>query len=204
MLPHFRSPGPARSFLRLLLLLVAAALVSPHRAPAQTTSQVYSQAVEAFNRGDMEGAKQKLQRTLEIDPNFRPATALLARIAASQRPGAAATPGLSAKALEHTVVPVEFNNTPLTGALEYIRQKAAEASGGKLQINFAVNIPPELANKKITLKLDHVPVSEVLRYVGDLAGISFERQQYAIVVTPAPDKSAVTPANSAPVGTPGS
>lgn len=197
------SPCHAGSPLLLLLLIVFATLASSNEAPAQTTSEVYSQAVEAFNRGDLDGAKQKLQRTLEIDPNFRPATGLLARIAAAQRPAAAA-PGLSAKALEHTVFPVEFNNTPLTGALEYIRQKAAETSGGKLQLNFAMNLPPGLANKKITLKLDRVPVSEVLRYMGESAGVSFEKQQYAIVVTPAPDKSAVAPASPAPVGKPNS
>ena len=202
MSPHFSLPRRARLAL-LLFLLIAAFVRFPRYASAQTTSQVYSQAVEAFNRGDMDGAKQKLQRTLEIDPNFRPAAALLARIAAAQRPGAA-TPGLSAKTLERTVVPVEFNNPPLTGALEYIRQKAAETSGGKLQINFAVNLPPELANRMVTLKLDHVRVSEMLRYLGVLAGVSFERQQYAIVVTPAPDKSAVTPVNPAPAATPGS
>ena len=189
-------------FLLFLLLTVGGTFATARSAHAQTASQVYTQAVETFNRGDVEGAKQKLQRALEVDPNFRPASALLARITAAQRPGVPG-PGISAKTLDHTVVPVEFNNTTLTSALEIIRQKAAETSGGKLQINFAVNLPPELANKKVTLKMDHVPLSEVLRYVGEMAGVSFEKEQYAILVTPAVDKAAAS-ANPAPVGTPGS
>ncbi len=169
---------------------------------AQTASQEYAQGVAAYNRGDVDGAKQKLQLALAVDANFRPASALLTRIAAEKHQPAAA--GFNAKTLERTVIPVEFSNTTLDSALEYIRQKVAEQSGNKVMINFAVNVPPEMANRKITLKMDNVPVLEVLRYMGELAGVKFEKQQYAIAVTPAGDSAATTNANPAPAKKPGS
>ena len=88
------------------------------------------------------------------------------------------------------VVPVEFKDTSLQSALEFLRQHIASGSGDKLQVNFVLNVPPELANKRVTLQLDHVPVTEVLRYIGGLAGVSFEYQKYAILVTPATDLAA--------------
>ena len=165
---------------------------------AQTASQVYTQGVDALNQGDANGAKLKLQQALKIDPTFRPATALLARLAADQRQGAAPAVGLPARTLDRVIVPVEFSNTTLDSALEFIRQKAAEQSGGKLQINFAVNLPPEYLSKRLTLKMDHVPVMELLRYMGEQAGVQFERQPYAIAVTPAVAKTAVD-SGAAPV-----
>lgn len=154
-------------------------------ASAQTATQVYTEAIEAYKQGDVESAKHKLALALEIDKNFRPANALLNRITADERAAGANLPGLSVKALQTTVVPVEFKDTNLTGALEFLRQRTEEVTGGKLKLNFAVNLPPELANKRVTLKLDRVPVMEIMRYIGELTGISFQVQKYAILVTPA-------------------
>ena len=183
--------------LAILALLLLAVARPAGVARAQTASQVYTQGVDALNQGDTNGAKLKLQQALKIDPNFRPATALLARMAADQRHGAAPLVGLPARTLERMVVPVEFSNTTLDSAIEFIRQKVAEQTGGKLQINFAVNLPPEYLSKRITLKMDHVPVMEVLRYMGEQTGVQFEKQQYAIAVTPAVPKAAANPVKTA-------
>ena len=168
------------------VVFVAAAVLPIPRATAQTATQVYSEGVDALKQGDIPSAKHKLELALEIDRNYRPASALLNRINAEQRASAMGAPGLSSRALERTVVPVEFKDTTLTSALEILRQRADETTGGKLKINFAVNLPPDLANKRVTLKMDRVPITEVLRYMGELTGVNFEVQQYAIMVTPAP------------------
>ena len=194
---------PRRSLLLGRWVLLAATLLNLGAAQAQTASQEYAQGVQALGDGDVEGAKGKLQLALQIDPQFRPASALLARIAAAQKPGAP-SPGLSEKTLEQTLLSVEFNATTLGSAIEYLRQRVAQDSGGKLQINFAVNLPPDLVNKRVTLKLDRVPLSEVMRYLGDMAGVKFERQPYAIAVTPAGSPSAAGATNPLPARTPGS
>lgn len=191
---------PQRPVGRLLLLIVLTAtvfLTAPRHICAQTASQVYNQAVETYSRGDKEGSAQQLLQALQIDRNFRPASVLLARIV--QEKTQKDVPGFNKKTLDATRISVEFNNTPLTGALDFIRAKMAEATNDKVLINFAVNLPPDLANKKVTLNLQAVPVSEVLRYLGDLAGVKFDRQQYAMVVTPA---GAVAPGGSSVVPSP--
>ena len=108
------------------------------------------------------------------------------RIALEQHAAGAAIPAATVpiKSLERMTVPVEFKDTTLQSALEYIRQHIESASGGKTQVNFVLNVPSELANKKVTLQLDHVPVTELLRYLGEIGGVSFQFQKYAILVTP--------------------
>ena len=183
-----------------LLALAAMTIMAIPEASAQTATQVYSEGVEAYKQGDVETAKHKLSLALEIDRNYRPASILLNRIATDQHAAAAGgAPGLSSRMLDKTVVPVEFKDTTLNSALEFLRQRVDETTGGKLKLNFAVNLPPELANKRVTLKLDRVPISEVLRYIGDLTGVKFDVQQYAIMVTPAATISAPsTAANPTP------
>jgi len=88
------------------------------------------------------------------------------------------------KALERLAFPIELKDTSLQSALELIRQQVETTTGGKTQVNFVLQLPPELANKKVTLRLNHVPVTEMLRYIGDLAGVAFQVQRYAIMVLP--------------------
>ena len=183
------------AFSCLAALAFAVIMLSGHNVHAQTASQCYAQAVQAYNQGDIEGAKRQLAFTLEIDKNFRPATALLQRIAQAQSASGGATPAavLPVKSLERMVVPVEFKDTSLQSALEYIRQRIEVASGGKTAVNFVLNVPPDLASKRISLQMDHAPVTELLRYLGDLAGVNFQFQKYAIVVAPAGAGSVPSP-----------
>ncbi len=167
------------------LFLASGLFLTVSAASAQTATQVYTEGVEAYKQGDVESAKHKLALALEIDKNFRPASALLSRITPDESAGGANTAGISVKTLQTTVVPVEFKDTTLTSVVEILRQRTEEATGGKLKLNFAVNLPPGLASKRVTLKLDRVPVMEVMRYVGELTGVSFQVQKYAILVTPA-------------------
>ena len=187
------------SFRTFLLAAASLCWLLPLRAHAQTAPQLYADAVQSLQAGDVAAAKHKLQLTLEIDRNFAPASALLKRINLVQ----ATTPGAQGAAapvpvgtLRTLAFPVEFKETSLPTALEYIQQQVQAASGGKANVNFVLQLPPELANRKVTLRLNHVPVMDVLHYIGDLAGVSFQVQPYAIVVVPA----TVVPASTEPAG----
>ena len=173
----------------LLVLAVLCGVLPARMHAQQTASQLYDDAVRSYQAGDVEEAKRKLQLTLEVDKNFRPASALLGRIDLAQRkpaaPGQAAAAPVPLRLLQTMAFPVEFKDTTLSTALESIRQQVEQASGGQAQINFVLQLPPELANKKITLRLNHVPVLDVLHYLGDLAGVKFQVQPYAIAVVPA-------------------
>ena len=178
------------------ILLAAAGFcyLLPLRAHAQAASQLYADAVQTLKAGDVADARHKLQLALEIDKNFVPASTLLNRINLMQQQAGGGAGGIVPVATLRTLAfPIEFKDTSLTTALEYIRQQVETASVGKAQVNFVLQLPPELANKKVTLRLNHVPVMDVLHYVGDLAGVSFQVQQYAIAVVPAGAEPSASP-----------
>lgn len=166
-------------------LLVLVLLLAASRASAQTASQLYTEGAQTYEAGNVDAAKQKLRLALEVDKNFRPAAVLLAKIAADERQNGAQPTGFSAQSLQKVIVPVDFKDTTLQTAVEFLRQGIAEKSGGKVQANFVLRLPPDLANKKITLHFDRVPASEVMRYLGSLAGVEFKVEAYAITVQPA-------------------
>ena len=180
-----KSPNPMNTFLLRTACLAAAALLLPVAAWAQSASQLYTEATQTYNAGDTAAAKQKLRLALEVDPNFRPAAALLTKIASDEKQAGAQPTGSSPQALSKIVVPVDFKDTTLQTAIEALRQGVSEKSGGKVDVNFVLKLPPDLANKKISLHMDHVPATEVLRYMGSLAGVDFKLEQYAVVVVPA-------------------
>lgn len=179
--------------MRILLAFAACLIVLAGRASGQTASQLYTEAVQTYEAGNADAAKQKLRLALEVDRNFRPAAALLAKIAADERQAGAQATGASAQSLQGVMIPVEFQNTDLQTAIEILRQRIAEQSGGRMTVNFVLRLPPDLANKKITLHLDRVPATEAMRYLGSLAGVNFKVEPYAIMVTPAGTASAPTP-----------
>jgi len=81
-----------------------------------------------------------------------------------------------------------------------LKQLLEKQTSGKTQINFVVQLSPDvLQTQIINLKLADVPFTEVLRYVGDLAHVTFVFEKYAVVVkgvetsTPAPQPVPASP-----------
>ena len=178
-------------------VLAAAAIVLPSSSKAQSASQLYTEAVQTYEAGDVAGAKQKLRLSLEIDKNFRPSATLLAKIASDEKQAGAQPTGVSAQTLSKVIVPVEFKDTSLQTAIEILRQRISEKSGGKVEVNFVLKLPPDLANKKITIHLDRVPASEVMRYIGLYAGVDFKLEPYAVLVVPAGSSAPAAPSPGA-------
>jgi len=87
--------------------------------------------------------------------------------------------------LENLRVPkLEFREATLDSALQYLTQQASTLSGGDLKLNFVVKLSPEQQSKTITLSLGDIPLSEVLKYVAELAGVSVSYETHAIVIRP--------------------
>ena len=166
-------------------LTTTAFFAGPSTARAQSASQFYTEAVQTYEAGDIAGAKQKLRLALEVDKNFRPAAALLTKIASDEKQAGAQPMGVSAQTLSKVIVPIDFKDTSLQTAIEILRQRISEKSGGKVEVNFVLKLPPDLANKRISIHLDRVPATEVMRYIGSLAGVEFKIEQYAVMVVPA-------------------
>ena len=148
---------------------------------AVDTQKLMSEGQTAMIRGDMETAKSKFELVTKLEPKNLPAIAYLRQIAAqeAQKP----TSPQQEKQLSQLIIPkLEFKEATFTAALDFMRRKAAELSGGKQSVNFVVQIPAEAQNTPVTLNLQNIPFTEALRYIAELAGAKVEYQKFAVVI----------------------
>jgi hypothetical protein len=148
---------------------------------AAQQGEIQVEAVRAFQAGDYATAKSLFESLLSIDPKNVTARNYLRVIAQRERTG----PGLEA-ALRKIVIPtVNFRDTTVREAVAFVSQKVGELSGGKQSVNVVWMVPPEQADSaRVTLSLQNVPASEVLRYIGDASNLRFSYDPLALKISP--------------------
>ena len=182
------------SLLKLRFILPAL-LTLATGAFADDVTDLMSDAQRTYVRGELAGAKEKFRLVLKLDPNNRTAQGYLRRIVAdeaTQQAGKPA-PNTTEVALKKIILDkVDFRDATLTELLEYLRQKGNQLGEGKVAVNFVYQLEEQAKGAKVTLTLQKVPFTEVLRYIGELANVQFSFEPYAIVVKP----RAATPATA--------
>jgi len=106
------------------------------------------------------------------------------------------------KKLKTIVLPsIEFSNTPLKSAIDFIVQKsveldAAESDVQKKGINCVlVGDPKELQSIRISVKITNAPIGEILRYTLSLAGMGYQVQPNAVVIAAQAESEVAQDAN---------
>ena len=166
---------------------------------ATDVSDLMAEAQRAYIRNDLASAKEKFELVRKLDPSNKTAVSYLRRIIADEMTQNAGKAPLNAtqEALKKLILEkVELREASLAEALDFLKQKGTQLGGGKVAINFVLQLDEQAQNAKVTIALQKVPFAEVLRYVGDLAGVQFVYEPYAILVKP---KGAAQPA---PTGAP--
>jgi len=144
----------------------------------------YRRAQVAEKEGDYRTAiaiYEALVAQYPRDPKLRAAMAQ-ARLAARE---GSPKGTLEAKMKEVILPEVEFADVDLDSVFLYLSQRTEELSGGKVRPNFIYKGSAEDRKRpQITLRLSNVPVTEVIRYVGELTSTAFVYDLHAIVGTP--------------------
>lgn len=169
---------------RLWMLALASFISS---SIATDVSDLMTEAQRAYIRNDLTTAKEKFELVRKLDPSNRTAVSYLRRIIADEMTQSAgkAPKNSTQEALQKLILEkVDLREASLSEALEFLKQKGNQLGGGKVAINFVLQLDEQTQNAKVTIALQKVPFSEVLRYVGELAGVQFVYEPYAIVVKP--------------------
>ena len=170
-----------------LRVILPALLTLTSGAFADDVTDLMSDAQRTYVRGDLAGAKEKFRVVLKLDPNNRTAQGYVRRIAADEATQTAGkpAPNNTEAALKKIILEkVDFKDATLVELLEYLRQKGNQLGEGKVAVNFVYQLEEQAKAAKVTLTLQKVPFTEVLRYVGELANVQFSFEPYAIVVKP--------------------
>ena len=181
-------------------MLAMASLVST--TFATDVADLLTEAQRAYMRNDYATAKEKFGLVLKLDPSNKTAIGYQRRLLAEELQNAGkGDRNATQEALKKLIMEkVEFREASLPEALEFLKQKGNQLSGGKVPINFVLQLDEQAQAAKITISMQKIPFSEVLRYVGDLAGVQFVYEPYAIVVKP---KGPAQPAPTTTTETPG-
>ena len=167
-------------FLSALLVTLPLAVLA---APAEV-QQMLTEAQTAYMRGDLATAKSGFEMVYKIDPRNQVAIGYLLRIKAAEANKPKGND--QEKQLAALIVPkVELKEATLGAALDFLKKTVEKQSEGKLAVNFVVQLPDEqVKSQPVTLSLSNVPFTEVLRYLGGVAGLNFVYDKYAIIVKP--------------------
>ncbi|HEY5707132.1 MAG TPA: hypothetical protein VIS96_16340 [Terrimicrobiaceae bacterium] len=162
-----------KKVLALLFLALSCLAAQQHEMQAE--------AVRAFQAGEYSTAKSLFESLLAIDPKNFTARNYLRAIAQREQGG----PGLE-EALKKILIPtVDFRDVTVREAVAFVSQKVRELSGGKQSVNVVWMVSPQqTADIRVTLSLQNVPASDVLRYIGDSANLRFSYDALAVKIKP--------------------
>ena len=147
---------------------------------ALTVGEVFNQGVQAYREGELAEARRKFELVLENDPGHPAARAYLRRIELDSR-----RPQSYLDRLEGVAIAgVNFRQATLDSVLDFLVQSVRESSDGELALNFVPKLTAdEMRRRRLTLQLQsRVPLTEVLRYVGQLADVNFRNDTHALIV----------------------
>ncbi|MDZ4402355.1 hypothetical protein [Prosthecobacter sp.] len=148
-------------------------------ASAEDLNQVYQQGRAAFYQGDFAKAQQLLSRVAAANPKHPETMNMLAYIRANHR-----QVDTTLKDQYATVIlpKVEMADVTLTEAIEGLRALSKNASNGKVVPNVIVK-GEELGQRKLSLSLANIPLSEALSYVTQLTSSKATYDKHAVILT---------------------
>lgn len=185
-------------YLRPSNLIVAVLLsVSLQSSFAQGNLQdTYNQGVLLYNQGKYGEALMNFEKVLAERPDFVYARNYLAKCQTAITKGLGPKNDLEGRLAKVIVPEINFSDAPLGDVLDYFSSRAVELSGGSISLNFLYKGTSEQRLRTlITLNLRNVPISEAIKYVGQLSGSTVKYEEHAVVITPASS----TPAATSPV-----
>ena len=159
----------------LLLLLLAFSSVGAQQG------EIQAEALRAFQAGDYRTARSLFESLVSMDPKNTAARNYLHIIAQREK----RAPNLE-ETLKRIIIPrVDLRDTTVPEAVSFVSQKVHELSAGKYSLNVVWMVSPaQAAESRVTLSLRNVPVSEVLRYVGDASNLRFHFDTLAVKIKP--------------------
>ncbi len=146
---------------------------------AEDLNAVFQQGRAAYYRGDMDTAYQLLSRVAAANPKHQETANMLAFIRANHKP---ADNTLKNQYAAVTLPKIEMADVTLTEALEGLRALSKNASGGKVSPNVIVK-GEELIQRKLSLSLSNVPLTEALNYVTELVGAKATYDKHVVIIS---------------------
>lgn len=150
-------------------------------APTEEQSPEIQVIMGLERTGQYDEAEARCIQILEQKPNDQVAGRLLTEIQdrrRQQKPSA----DLKHKLAEIVIPEVNVREAAVADVIDSLQTEAQKRSVDKAPINFVWQAPEELKTAKVTLILRSVPLTDVLKYVTELAGLRYRVDAHAVVI----------------------
>jgi general secretion pathway protein D len=170
--------------------------------PTNTAARRGMERVEGAKSGYQKAAYDSTRAEMlnQVDSQWELQVPTLALEASLPDPGADSSPAnfISVRnKLDRIIIPkVALDQTSLEEAIEFLRLRASESDTLELDptrkgVNFTVNLGPtdspvaqKIRAARFDLQLTNVPLSQILRYIGDMTGTTFTTDEFAVIIAP--------------------
>jgi hypothetical protein len=161
----------------LMFALATLALI-PTSAPAQASmlSIYYDEGHAAYKAGLYEMAREKLKIVAAHNPTHIPTQKMLADI--KRKIGEDNT--ALRKIYDQVIIEkIEFHDIAMSEAIDAIRIFSRKATNERISPNIILKTP-EIGEKKVSINLARVPLSEALNYLASLTGTKLIYEKAAV------------------------
>lgn len=159
------------------ILLVIATLALAFPLNGQNIQTLYEEGRALYNAGHLEQAREKLLIVSAKNPAHVPTRAMLAQI--QQILGNQQT--TLRNSYEKIIIEkIEFENVALSEAIEAVRVHTRKATDQKVTPNIIVK-GDEIGKREVSIKLAHVPLTEVLNYLAQLTDTKLTYDKNAVM-----------------------
>ena len=177
-----------------LTLFLAATVFAAGPTPAAASpeiQQLLQEGQTAYQKGDLVAAKSAFEMVYSMDSRNITAINFLKLLKANKGTVNPKTLPIERQVASIVIPQIQFRDATLGSAVDYLKKSVDRQSGGKVAVNFVVQLPQEQINTQtVTLALSQVPFTEAVRYLASVANLEVEYQKYAIVLKPKNGESA--------------
>ncbi len=180
----------------VLALFICVSTVAPSLGQQKATIQtLYSEGVKLYEENRYAEAAEKFEAILTRSPGSLYARSYLGKCKAGIAHGGG-TKNVLKSQLEKIKIPqIAFADAPIGDVMDYLSQRTTELSNDKVALNFIYKGTPEQRkNTLITLNLKNVPMTEAIRYIGQLTRTTFKYEEHAVIADPNGHTTAQAPA----------
>lgn len=168
-----------------LLLAILSLLCFQLPAGAQSLREAYQRGVQLYNEEKYADALVVFEAVIRAKPDFVYARSYAAKCKTAIASNAGPKNDIEGQLSRVMLPAIEFNAAPIGDVLQFLSKRISDISGGSVTPNFIYKGTPEQRDSTtVSLNLRNVPVTEVIRYIGQLTRTRFIYEEHAIVADP--------------------
>lgn len=190
-----RQPQKTMTKLPLICtLLLGLFVVTAQTGYSQATVQsVYAEGVKLFNQQKYEEALTNFERILQVKANHVYARNYATKCKNAIAKGVGPKNDLEGQLAKIIIPNINLKDAPVGDVLDYLASRAEELTGGKMVPNFIYKGTNEQRdNTMITLNMRGVPMTQAIKYVGQLSRSRVRYEEHAVVIDPSAGSNPTT------------